>query len=89
MISQKPLRRAIHDISNLLLVSIFTSSLAGLTLAGVETTRSDISANSAAVFVGTWALLASVLLVLTYFFSARRRWCALQPVQIPGYFGQH
>jgi hypothetical protein len=72
-ISQKPLRRAIPDISNLLLVSIFTSSLAGLTLAGVETTRSDISANSAAVFVGTWALLASVLLVLTYFLCRQKK----------------
>ncbi len=72
-IAQKPVRQSAPDITNLMLATIFTSSLAGLALAGLEVSKSGISRESAATFLASWGLIAAFLLVTAYFLSRQQK----------------
>ena len=72
-IAQKPVRQSAPDITNLMLATIFTSSLAGLALAGLEVSKSGISRESAATFLTSWGLIAAFLLVTAYFLSRQQK----------------
>ncbi|MGI9480851.1 MAG: hypothetical protein ACR2OR_00680 [Hyphomicrobiales bacterium] len=69
---QRPINRG-TDISGPFVATIFISSIAGLGFAGVEMVRSNISQQSAVVFICAWALIASVLLTLSYLAARHRK----------------